>query len=407
VRARRVVISVLAAVTVGVAAAGAAAAGTPPSNTSPPTISGFAVQGHVLTASPGVWSGTQPISFAYQWLRCDQGGGNCSAVVGAKTQRYKLSAADVGHTMKVTVTATNAAGTGTATSAATAVIASAVPVNTSPPTISGTAQQGQTLTAEAGNWSGTRPLKFGFHWHRCDASGAGCVHIDGATDQTYVVSATDVGHTLRVAVTATNAFGTGTARSAPTAVVTAAPGPTLASSRGSVTYGGSVRLSGSVAGAGAGLSVSIWAQVFGRSGPVRVASVATASNGSFSVAVKPRIRTVYFARLSGGPAGNSVAIAVRPRMRLAVVGKHLFSLNVYASRSFVGRIAYVQRWSIARHRWLTIGPIHMRSARYGPTVVTTKPFVLRVAHGLRLRVRMPLSQSTTGYITGVSNTIRA
>jgi len=159
--------------------------------------------------------------------------------------------------------------------------------------------------------------------------------------------------------------------------------------------------------AGAGVSVSIWAQRFGQRAAVRVASVSTASNGTFGVLVKPRIRTVYVARISAGPAGNPVAIAVRPRLRLSVVGPHYFMLKVYAARSFVGRVAYVQRWSTSRHRWLTIGPMHMRSARYGPTVVTSKPFVLRLAHGFRLRVRMPLSQSTTGYITSLSNAVRS
>jgi hypothetical protein len=287
------------------------------------------------------------------------------------------------------------------------VIASAVPANTSPPTISGTPQQGQTLTASTGSWTGTRPLKFGFFWHRCDASGAACDPTPIASGQTYIVAAADVGHTLRVVVVATNSSGKGIARSAPTAVVAAAVSPTLASSRGSINYGGAATLAGRVAGAGAGVSVSIWAQRFGRRGPVRVASASTASNGSFGVVVKPRIRTVYFARVSSGPAGNSVAIAVRPRLRLTKLGKHFFSLKVYAARSFVGRVTYVQRWSASRRRWLTIGPMHMRSARYGPTVVTSKPFVLRIARGLRLRVRMPLSQSTTGYITSLSNAIRS
>ena len=154
------------------------------------------------------------------------------------------------------------------------------------------------------------------------------------------------------------------------------------------------------------MSVSVWARRFGKTAFVRVASASTGADGSFAVVVKPRIRTVYLARVAGGPAGNSVAVAVRPRLRLAVAGTHFYVLNIYAARSFVGRVAYVQRWSTARRRWLTIGPIHMRSARYGSTVVTTKPFVLRVARGLRLRVRMPLRQSTTGYVTSISNAIR-
>src|SRR5256885_735892 len=51
-------------------ARGADAAGNPPVNTSLPTVTGTAQVGQTLTASPGSWSGTQPISYAYQWRRC-------------------------------------------------------------------------------------------------------------------------------------------------------------------------------------------------------------------------------------------------------------------------------------------------------------------------------------------------
>jgi Calcineurin-like phosphoesterase len=94
----------------------------PPANTSPPTISGSPVQGQTLTADPGSWSGTAPLAYAYQWRRCDAGGGSCSDIAGATATSYTLVAADVGSTIRVRVTATNSAGSAAASSEPTAVV---------------------------------------------------------------------------------------------------------------------------------------------------------------------------------------------------------------------------------------------------------------------------------------------
>jgi hypothetical protein len=88
------------------------------------------------------------------------------------------------------------------------------------PSITGTPQQGQTLTAAPGTWSAA-DATFAYQWQKCDAAGANCADIAGQTAQTYAVQPTDVGATLRVNVTATNRFGTSTpAPSAATGVVT-------------------------------------------------------------------------------------------------------------------------------------------------------------------------------------------
>ncbi len=92
-----------------------------PVSTAPPTISGSAVVGQTLTASPGTWSGNP--TFSYQWLRCDAAGGSCAPVRKATSTAYQLQRADAGDTVRVQVTATNAIGSATATSAASAVVA--------------------------------------------------------------------------------------------------------------------------------------------------------------------------------------------------------------------------------------------------------------------------------------------
>jgi fibronectin type 3 domain-containing protein len=194
----------------------------PPSNTSPPTISGTPQMGQALTADPGQWSGTQPISFAYQWESCDQNGDNCSDILGATQQTYTLTILDVGNTVRMEVTATNTAGSSTASSDHTAVISEPAPIppsNTSPPTISGNAVVGQTLTGDNGTWSGTQPINYADQWRRCDQSGANCGDINGATAQTYALVAADLGKTIRFQVTASNGAGSSTATSNRTAIV--------------------------------------------------------------------------------------------------------------------------------------------------------------------------------------------
>ena len=193
-----------------------------PSNTSPPTVSGTPQDGQTLSANAGSWSGDQPIGFAYQWRRCDSGGGSCADINGAGGQSYALTSADVGSTIRVAVTGSNSAGSSSASSAASAVVTGVPPANTSPPSVSGTAQQMQTLSAGAGSWSGTLPIGFAYQWRRCDSGGGSCADISGASGQSYMVGSADVGSTIRVAVTGSNAAGSSSASSAPTSVVTAA-----------------------------------------------------------------------------------------------------------------------------------------------------------------------------------------
>lgn len=200
-------------------AASAAVNSGPPLNTTPPAVSGVAQDGRSLQTTDGTWSNA-PTSYGYQWLRCDSSGANCVAIAGATASSYALTSTDVGSTIRSQVVASNADGSGSASSTATAVIAAAPPVSTSPPVVSGTPKPGQTLSSSSGSWSGTTPMTFTYQWLRCDSSGAGCAAIGGATAATYAVGSADVGSTLRVQVTAANAGGSGQAASAQTAVVT-------------------------------------------------------------------------------------------------------------------------------------------------------------------------------------------
>ena len=238
----------LAAAAVTIMFATSAASGAPwlgpPVNLTLPSISGTPQVGSMLTARYGKWRGKN-MSYAYTWLRCDSTGGNCSAF-GATQSTYVLVPNDAGATMRVAVTASNQYGSTLATTPATAVIAPeptstpptptpTAPANTAAPTISGSAQQGQTLTATTGSWGGSTPLNYAYQWQRCDSSGGSCAPL-AVTGTTDVLASADVGSTIRVSVTASNTAGTATATSAPTAPVAALPAsaPTPAPAPGTV-----------------------------------------------------------------------------------------------------------------------------------------------------------------------------
>lgn len=230
-------IPMLLAATVGVLtvlsgsalAAAVRTAASPPVNNALPTIAGTAQDGQTLTASNGLWGGVTPMSYAYQWQRCNSAGSSCGSISKATNQNYVASHGDVGHTIRVEVTATNADGTSQALSAATAVIAPAgtAPANTkqpSPP--SGTPQDGQTLTADNGNWSGSQPITFTYQWQSCTAVNPVCTDITGATGSTYLIGTSQVGSLLRVTVTASNSTGKTSAFSnLTTAVIAKASAP--------------------------------------------------------------------------------------------------------------------------------------------------------------------------------------
>ena len=93
-----------------------------PANTDEPSISGTPVVGNRLTANRGQWVGNTPITYAFQWLRCNASGQECSEISGETETTYLLVAADVNRTIRVRVTARNAAGARSALSTPTSQV---------------------------------------------------------------------------------------------------------------------------------------------------------------------------------------------------------------------------------------------------------------------------------------------
>jgi hypothetical protein len=191
---------------------------------SSPTVKGVFMEGETVEATSGRWTGEPPFTYEYDWQRCNNGGGDCALIGIPKSQTYTLTAADIGYRIRAWVSATGMdctdsgtngfricrLATGQGPSELTPVIAANpkfLPQSVAPPTISGTAEEGSTLSAADGGWTGIEPITTARQWERCDAAGAGCSAIPGATAATYTLGVLDVAKTLRIVVTARNVRG--------------------------------------------------------------------------------------------------------------------------------------------------------------------------------------------------------
>ena len=178
-----------------------------PVNTSLPVISGNPVVGQILTCSAGVWDGI-PTTFLYQWQRDD------TSISGAIHSTYTLVLADGLHAIRCVVSAINSFGATSTPSTAVSVPYPA-PLNTSPPTVSGTGKVGATLTCWEGAWDNS-PTSFTFQWQR-----NGTVSVGSGS--TYVPIDADVGQSIRCIVTAFNSGGIVPATSNSVAVTSNVP----------------------------------------------------------------------------------------------------------------------------------------------------------------------------------------
>ncbi len=176
--------------------------------TGAPTISGAAQEDETLTVDTSRIAdadGLENVSYSYQWIRNDES--NDSDIPDATGTTYTLDANDVGKTIKVRVSFTdNADHEETLTSAATTAVAARpnTPA-TGLPTIAGTAQVGETLTADTSDIAdadGLDNATFSYQWIRNDGNSDS--DIPDATDTTYTLVSADEGKTIKVRATFTD-----------------------------------------------------------------------------------------------------------------------------------------------------------------------------------------------------------
>ena len=173
------------------------------SNNSAPSgsvsISGAAQKGEVLTAVTSSIADTDGLgSFSYQWLR------DGSSISGATGSTYALTSDDVGTAVSVRVSYTDGQGTAESlTSSATTAVQNVNDSPTGSASITGTATQGQTLTAVTSSIADSDGLgSFSYQWLRDGST------ISGATSSTYALTSDDVGAAVSVRISYTDSQGT-------------------------------------------------------------------------------------------------------------------------------------------------------------------------------------------------------
>ena len=172
--------------------------------TGAPTISGTAQVGETLTAdTSGIADedGLANAAFSFQWTRSD--GSADADIQDATASTYTLTSDDEGKSMKVRVTFTDDTGNAeTLTSEATAAVeARANNLATGVPTISGTLQVGETLTADTSGIAdadGLSNATYSYQWLAND------VDISGATGARYTLADSDEGKAIKLRVTFTD-----------------------------------------------------------------------------------------------------------------------------------------------------------------------------------------------------------
>jgi len=181
----------------------------PPDNITRPTISGSASVDSILSISTTeLWSGYPAPTLTYQWYRVD------TPIPSATNNSYTIVTDDVGQSITCRVKGTNTSGSFTAISINSITPTGPPGINNNNDTlqISGISPYsvGSTLTlSNPGTWTGYPAPTLTYQWYRGDAP------IPSATNNSYIIQASDVGQSITCHVTGTNTNGSVTAISKP------------------------------------------------------------------------------------------------------------------------------------------------------------------------------------------------
>ena len=197
-----------------------------------------------------------------------------------------------------------------------------------------------------------------------------------------------------------------------TVTVGSAPSPpaadtlTLAVKPQLIVYGGRVTLSGTLSNQKVGENVDVLATPCGQVAATKLTTVQTTTGGAFSAVVRPLKNTVYTVKVKN-TTSPTVAVKVRPRLRLRKLAPQRYSLRVFAAASFAGRYGTFQRYNGTLGRWVKVRRVLLRANSTGvaPTVISSVAFRSSIRARLKIRVVLPQLQVGSCYRPGRSNVI--
>jgi hypothetical protein len=243
------------------------------------------------------------------------------------------------------------------TGMAEVIITAPVPTTSGQPALSGGLAVGDVVTASHAAWESTLPLSgYAYVWERCDAGGASCSPIAGATGQAYTLQAADLGHTVRVQESALNFYGSSApATSAASGVIGQVPqetgAPTIA---GTARQGQVLVESHALWSAGPISSFAYQWERCNASGGA-CAAIAGATNQAYTPAASDVGSTIRVQETATNGYGASAPAVSAPTGRVEA--------------SILGRINAALTWAIASRPRIRILTLSVERAVRGMTVV--------------------------------------
>ena len=181
---------------------------------------------------------------------------------------------------------------------------------------------------------------------------------------------------------------------------------TMAATPALLVFGGKVGLSGTVSTQKVGETVEALAQQCGSNAAQKAATMQTTTGGVYAFSLQPLANTTYTTKLRNA-SSTPATIRVRPRLALARVAAHRYTIRAYAGDSFAGKYAGIQRYNAVTRRWVSVKLVVLKAGTgaTAPAVVSSASF--RLSLKSRLRIRAALGQAQVGacYAAGLSNTI--